>query len=81
LTFKSDEEIPVIARDVDVACARVVFPNTVSVPWARKLPVVVAPPLMVRPPVCVPLPIVVEARERRPLLKVMVVEVALLGNK
>jgi hypothetical protein len=45
------------------------------------VPVVVAEPLMVRPPVAVPSPMVVEAKESKPLLKVRVVEVALLGKR
>ena len=42
---------------------------------------VVAPPFTVSPPIGVPLPIVVDAKERRPFVKVSVVVVASLGNR
>ena len=49
-----------------------------TLPAKYAVPVVVALPEMVRP--SVPLPMVVEASERRPLVKVRMVEVALPEN-
>ena len=63
--------------NVDVAmpiCANVptdrpVVTVDVPDPWTASVPVVVAPPLMVSPPVCAPFPIVVDAVERIPPVK------------
>ena len=53
----------------------------VAAPCTRRLPVVVAPPEMVSPPSCVPFPIVVDAVERRPWVKEIVVDVAFDGKR
>ena len=53
-------------------------PNA-AFPLKNAFPVVVAPPEIVRPPFCSPLPIVDDAREKKPALKPISVDVAFAG--